>query len=241
MPGLPITAETLAARIAARLQPGRPTILGITGSVAAGKSTLAGQIAETLASTRRVEIISTDGFLFPNAILDPRGLTMRKGFPETYDISRLAETLAAARQGPVAVPGYSHSLYDIDPALTRCIDRPDLLLVEGLGFAPADEDSSVADALDSLIYLDASEGDLEHWFLSRFMALWHAAQTDAASLYARFLPLGEEGAREFARTVVWEGINLPNLRENIIHSRPLADTVVGKARDHALTLIRPKA
>lgn len=239
MPAAPITPETLARRIAAQLQPGRPAILGITGSVAAGKSTLAGQIAETLGPTHRVEILSTDGFLFPNAVLDPRGLSMRKGFPETYDISRLAETLVAARHGPVSVPGYSHSRYDIDPDLTRRIDRPDLLLVEGLGFAPVDEDRSVADALDSLLYLDAAEDDLEHWFLTRFMALWHAAGTDPASFYARFLPLGEEGAREFARTVVWEGINLPNLREHIIYARPLADIVVGKARDHSLSLIRP--
>ncbi|TPE60166.1 type I pantothenate kinase [Sandaracinobacter neustonicus] len=238
----PISVEQLAALVATRHGDGvhGPTIAGLTGSVAVGKSTLAASLAAALAPYWRVEVIQTDGFLFPNAELESRGLLMRKGFPESYDSARLAATLEAARNGPVEVPAYSHSLYDVDPALTRRIDRPDILLVEGLGFAPVSGDSRVIHALDSLLYLDATEEDLEHWFLDRFMSYWRAAETDPTSFYAQFRHLSEAEARGFGRTVVWRQINLPNLHEHISRARPLADILVAKARDHSLKLVRPE-
>ena len=126
-------------------------IVGLTGSVAAGKSTLASAIAESLSGTLRVDMIQTDAFLLPNAELDARGLSLRKVFPESYDIARLRDTLDDARHAPVRVPGYSHTLYDVDESLSRTIDRPDLLLVEGLGLAPVGDDHRAAHALDALL------------------------------------------------------------------------------------------
>ena len=234
-----ITPGALGALIASRCEPGAVTVIGLTGSVAAGKSTLATELAAVLAPRLRVEVVQTDGFLLPNDELESRGLMRRKGYPETYDIAALSVTLEAARVRPVRIPGYSHALYDVDPALARTIDRPDLVLVEGLGFAPAGGDSSVAQSLDSLVYLDATEEDLEHWFVERFMALWRAAEQDPSSFYAQFRTMGETQARGFARTVVWRRINLPNLQEHIVRARPLADILLHKSRDHSLRLVRP--
>lgn len=214
--------------------PGEVLVVGLTGSVAAGKSTLAKQIADALAGQHRVEVVATDAWLLPNAVLDTRGLTLRKGFPESYDRDALAALPAAIRRGPVTVPGYSHDRYDVDPSLARSIAPPDLLILEGLGFSGP----GVADHVDVLIYLDADEADLEHWFLNRFMRLWHAAADDPASFYARFRSLDEAAARDFGR-MVWQTINLPNLRDHISHAKPRSDIVIGKRRDHALMLIRP--
>ncbi len=235
-----ITVQQIGALLAARSDPGDVMIAGITGSVASGKSTLASQIAEALSGAMRVEVVSTDGFLLPNAELDSRGLTMRKGFPESYDIDRLTRTLDAARRGAIKVPGYSHARYDVDEGLGRIVDRPDLLLVEGLGFAPISDDYRALQALDALVYVDATEEDLEHWFLERFMRLWQAAADDPDSFYARFRGMSEAEARGFARTVVWRGINLPNLQEHIVRARPHADVLVSKQRDHLLRLVRPE-
>jgi type I pantothenate kinase len=225
--------------IASRCNPGSVTIIGLTGSVAAGKSTLAEGLATELAPRLRVEIVQTDGFLLPNHELETRGLTLRKGYPESYDIANLVHTLQAARLRPVRIPGYSHSLYDVDLALSRMIDRPDLILAEGLGFAPASGDSRVHHALDGLVYLDATDEDLEHWFIERFMTLWHAAEQDPSSFYAQFRTLSEPEARDFARTVAWRRINLPNLRQHIVRARPLADILIEKSRNHSLRLVRP--
>ncbi len=228
----PITAAALAARLAAGAAPGAVHVVGLTGSVAAGKSTLAGQLAAALAPTHQVAVVSTDAWLLPNAVLDARGLTLRKGYPESYDADALAALPAAIRRGPVIVPGYSHVIYDTDPALARTIDRPDVLIIEGLGFA-----GTLVGAVDSLVYLDAAEDDLEHWFLARFMGFWHAAAGDPGSFYARFRSMDEAAAREFGR-MVWQTINLPNLRAHIAPVLPHADLVVRKARDHALALVR---
>jgi type I pantothenate kinase len=234
-----VSPRQLGALMAARRDPGDVMIVGITGSVAAGKSTLAAAIQTALAGELRVDVISTDGFLLPNAELDARGLLMRKGFPESYDIDRLARTLDRARSAAVPVPCYSHARYDVDETLSRTIDRPDLLLVEGLGFAPAGDDQRALQALDALLYVDATEEDLEHWFLERFMGLWHAAADDPDSFYTRFRDLGETEARGFARMAVWRAINLPNLHDHIVRSRAHADLLVLKERDHRLRLVRP--
>lgn len=234
-----ITPQAIGALLSARREAGEVMIAGLTGSVAVGKSTLALQIAESLTPGLRVDVISTDGFLLPNAELDARGLLMRKGFPESYDLERLCRTLDAARRGAVRVPVYSHMRYDVDEAEARLIQRPDLLLVEGLGLAPVGDDHRALQSLDALLYLDATEEDLEHWFLERFMALWNAAADDPTSFYARFREMGEMEARGFARTAVWRAINLPNLQAHIVRARPHADILLWKERDHRLRLVRP--
>jgi type I pantothenate kinase len=216
----------LAAR---RGTSGRGTfVIGITGGVAAGKSTLAAELADRMAvwpPGLAVEIIGTDGFLRDNATLEAAGLTLRKGCPETYDTAALAAAIVAVRSGRANFPGYSHSRYDIDPALTRTLHRPDILIVEGLGLGGA--------PVDVLVYVDAAEADLEVWYVARFMALWDAGRADAASFYARFAAMTPEQAEAFAHQV-WRGINLPNVREHIAPLRRIAGIVVEKSSGHAI-------
>ncbi len=227
-----ITPADLAARIAAARRPGEPLIVGITGSVAVGKTTLARQIAEALPENLTVEIVSTDGFLKPNAVLEAEGLMMRKGFPESFDRPAMATALAGLKHGPVVVPAYSHSIYDVDPAAARTVSGTDIALVEGLGLAP-DADGQ-RPPLDLLIYIDAAEDDIIAWFLARFMGLWEAAATDPTSFYARFRSMSEDEARGFALQV-WHGINRPNWIDHIARARPVADIIVTKALDHSLS------
>jgi len=220
----------LARRIADRASPGGVLIVGVTGSVAAGKSTLCAALKAALEPALRVEVVSTDGFLFPNAVLTARGTLMRKGYPETYDVEGLSAALEGVRAGPVTVPGYSHVVYDIDPALSREVARPDVLIVEGLGLTPRPE------GLDLLVYIDAAEADLEDWFAARFMDFWRAAESDPTSFYARFRAMTAPEAEAFARSMVWTQMNLPNLREHIVKARGEADIVVRKRADHSLML-----
>jgi len=225
----------LAARLAA-LRSGRDSLIaGLTGSVASGKTTLARALTDALDNTMSVETVSTDGFLFPNSVLAERELTLRKGFPETYDVEALGNALSALRLGEAAFPAYSHVTYDVDPALERRIARPDVLILEGLGFRPLSPPPRGADEPDVLIYLDATEEDLLAWFLERFLRLWNAARTDPASFYANFLHMSEPELLAFAQSV-WERINLPNLRENIAPLKQHADIVLFKTRDHAITI-----
>jgi type I pantothenate kinase len=223
----------LVQRLHARRQGRSPYLVGITGAVAAGKSTLAGELAAALAGVGPVEIVSTDGFLIDTATLVARGLLNKKGFPETYDAAALRAALAAIRNGPVTFPGYSHTIFDPDPALSRCIDPPGVLIVEGLGL----QDGPAALGLDTLVYLDADEADLEAWFAERFVALWREAEHDPASFYARFRAMDEAQTRKFAAEVVWRGINLPNLREHIVKARDLADVVVRIGPGHAIVAL----
>jgi type I pantothenate kinase len=230
-----IDLEALAARLAGGRRQGETFILGITGAVAAGKSTLARQLKDLLAPRAgAVEVVATDGFLFDNASLEARGLLNRKGFPETYDMAILRAALAAVRQGGATFPTYSHVTYDIDPNLARHLDRPDVLIVEGLGL----HEGAAALGLDLLIYLDADEAHLEVWFAERFLGFWRAAEKDPASFYARFRHMSEAEVRDFA-AMVWREINLPNLREHIVRARDIADVVVAKGADHAILSITP--
>lgn len=229
----PITPADLAARIAAHHRPGTPLVVGITGSVAVGKTTLAQALAAALAPRFRVEIVSTDGFLKPNAVLEAEGLSHRKGFPESFDTAAMASALAGLKSGPVTVPAYSHVTYDVDPAAARTVSGADIVLVEGLGLAPGPEGSRPP--LDLLVYIDSDEDDVVAWFLARFMGLWQAAATDPASFYARFRHMNEEEARAFALQV-WNGINRPNWLDHIARAKPVADIVVKKAGDHGLFL-----
>lgn len=225
-----MSVAALAGRIADRASPGGVLAVGVTGSVAAGKSTLCAALKTALEPGLRVEVVSTDGFLFPNAVLAERGTLPRKGRPETYDADGLAAALEGVRQGPVTVPGYSHLIYDIDPALARQVAPPDVLIVEGLGLTPRPA------GLDLLIYIDAEEADLEDWFAARFLDFWRAAETDPTSFYARFRGMSETETEAFARTVVWGQMNLPNLREDIVKARDEADIVVRKRADHSLVV-----
>jgi len=227
--------DRVVRSVAARARPGEPLVVGITGAVAAGKSTFAGQLRDALAAQGpRTELVCTDGFLMTNERLTELGLLDQKGFPPSYDQAAMHAALAAARKGPAVFPAYSHVIYDVDPALARTVEAPDVLIVEGLNLHHrAQPQPPSPDPVDLLIYIDADEALLEAWFLERFMGLWDAAEHDPTSFYARFRPLGREGTLGLARQV-WEGINLRNLRENIVHARAGADLVVRKGEGHGV-------
>jgi type I pantothenate kinase len=230
MPSVADVAELIRARRGTRT----PFIVGITGAVAVGKSTLAAALAEVTAAwpeAPRVEVVCTDGFLLDNGTLEARGLMLRKGYPETYDAEGMRRALAGLRLGPADFPGYSHLTYDIDPALSRRIPPPDVLIVEGLGL----QEPAVL-GLDALLYLDADEDLLEAWFTERFLQFWRAAETDPASFYARFRQMSAEEVQALAVNV-WQRINLPNLREHIVRARDRADWVVCKGPGHAILAI----
>ena len=222
------------AQLRDRRPPAGPFIIGVTGSVAVGKSVFSNTLKATLEAwpeSPRVELAVTDGFLLPNAKLDAMGLATEKGFPVSYDTAGLRAALEGVRTGPALFPGYSHVTYDVDPGLGRTLDRPDVLIVEGLNLrlnSPGE-----ARLIDALIYLDAEETDLEAWFVARFMGLWASAEHDPGSFYARFRSLSAKQADGFAR-MVWTGINLRNLREHIVHARAEADLVVRKGADHGI-------
>lgn len=227
------TMTPVADLIRARRGEKSPFLVGITGAVAAGKSTFAAELQSALAAEGlAVEIVCTDGFLRDNAALDAAGILNRKGFPESYDVEAMRAALAAIRTGPIEVPVYSHAIYDLDPALVRRLAPPDVLIVEGLSL----HEGARALGLDALIYLDADEAHLEAWFTERLIGLWRAAEHDPTSFYARFRHFTEPEARAFAAQV-WAAINLPNLREHIVAGRGVADIVVSKGADHEILAV----
>jgi type I pantothenate kinase len=234
----PVDAATVADVLAECANPGEVLVVGVTGSVAAGKTTLCNAIATSLRSTLQVEVVSTDGFLQPNGVLEQKGLLLRKGYPETYDAELLCGALQRARWGPVRIPGYSHATYDRAAEFDRTIDRPDILIVEGLGLSPSGRHRDPAALLDLLVYVDASEEDLEAWFTSRFLKLWRQAEGNPASFYAKFRHLSEDATEAFAKQV-WANINLPNLREHIAPARRQADLIISKTAEHNMVLSTP--
>jgi type I pantothenate kinase len=224
--------------VRARAARSSPYLLGVTGAVGAGKSTFSAQLAgllTALPAPLTVEVVGADGFLMDNAALEALGFLNRKGFPESFDVQAMRRTLAAIRTGPAAFPGYSHTIYDIDPALTRQIEPPGVLIVEGLGL----HDGAAAAGLDALVYLDADEALIEGWFTARFLEFWRAAETDPKSFYARFRHLDEAGVRGVA-AMVWREINLPNLRDHISKARETADFVVTKGAGHQILSVRER-
>lgn len=209
-------------------------VIGLTGSVASGKTTLARSIVERLLPNAAIEMVSTDGFLHPNSYLNERGLLLRKGFPETFNHALMSQAISDVREGAATFPAYSHNTFDIVPELAREISQPDILLLEGLGFS-ARSAVRAANEPDLLIYLDATEEDLVFWYVERFVRLWRAAANDPTSFYAQWLHMSEDELRAFAVSV-WERINLPNLQEHIAPMKDAADIVLLKSRDHKVTM-----
>ena len=225
----------LRARFGRRL-PDQAFVLGITGGVAAGKTTFAEMLREKMMlwpEEPRVEIVSTDGFLFSNKVLAERQLSTRKGFPESYDVEALKRAIGALKQTrPVKVPLYSHMTYDVDPTAFQEVSGAAIVVLDGLhlGRVRSDAESRL---IDQLVYLDAIEADIESWFRDRLFPLMVAGRSDPNSFYYGFRNLDDAAAHEFVSRV-WAGINLPNLREHIVRDRDDADIIVHKARDHAV-------
>ncbi|HEU5217713.1 MAG TPA: type I pantothenate kinase [Gemmatimonadales bacterium] len=226
-----------------------PYILGIAGSVAVGKSTTARVLRALLArwpDHPRVDLVTTDGFLYPNRILEERGLMARKGFPESYDVKRLLRfvTSLKAGVGEVTVPVYSHLVYDIIPEEHQIVRQPDILILEGLnvlegGPRPPDDGARVfvSDYFDFSIYVDAAEAHVKEWFLQRFRRLRETAFRDPKSYFQKYAHLSEAEATAFAGRV-WEEINGANLRENILPTRERAHLILEKSADHRVERVR---
>ncbi|MFD7730743.1 type I pantothenate kinase [Kitasatospora phosalacinea] len=220
-----------------------PFIIGVAGSVAVGKSTTARLLQALLArwpEHPRVELVTTDGFLLPNAELRRRGLMARKGFPESYDRRALMRFVADVKAGKerVTAPVYSHLVYDIVPDERLVVERPDILIVEGLNvLQPALPGTdgrtrmAVADYFDFSIYVDARTDDIEAWYLDRFRKLRQTAFQDPNSYFRRFTEVPEEEAMDYGRQV-WRTINRPNLLENVLPTRGRATLVLQKGQDH---------
>ena len=217
----------------------RPYVIGIAGSVAAGKSTFSRLLRATLQSLRpdlRVALVATDGFLHPTAILEDRDLMRRKGFPESYDLRRMLSFLIALKSGErdLKIPTYSHHHYDIVPGQFETIDSPDVVLFEGLNVLQTGRAPVVAsDYFDYSIYLDADPADIEAWYVERFLVLQRTVFQEPTSYFHGFASLDHEGAIATARGF-WHDINLPNLRENILPTRERARVVVRKTSSHSV-------
>lgn len=218
-----------------------PFVIGIAGSVAVGKSTVARLLRELLTrweSTPRVELITTDGFLYPNAELERRGLMERKGFPESYDRRALLRFVSRIKAGApeVTAPFYSHLAYDIVPDAEIRVNSPDVLIVEGLNVLQPPTPGrqlAVSDLFDFTVYVDARTSDIARWYEERFLSLQRGAFSNPKSYFHRFASLTEEEARARASSI-WKAINEPNLVENILPTRPRATLVLRKGPNHAV-------
>ena len=237
--------ETFLGHLHARV----PYVIGIGGSVAAGKSTIARLLQALLGrwpDHPRVDLVTTDGFLYPNAVLEARGLMSRKGFPESYDVRSLLAFLAALKAGDeeVRAPVYSHLTYDIVEGGENVLQSPDIVIVEGVNVlqTPARRGRTeasvvVSDFFDFSIYVDASEQDLEDWYVKRLLVLRETSLTDPRSYFNFLTRSTEEDTRNFGSSV-WREINLANLRENIAPSRERAHLVLEKGNDHRVKRVR---
>ena len=226
-----------------------PFVIGIAGSVSVGKSTFSRTLRDLLARNPEhpeVGLITTDGFLYPNAELERRGLMGRKGFPESYDQRAFLRFLSAVKSGQEAVqaPVYSHLVYDIVPDQSVEVKRPDILLVEGLNLlqpartrADGRTSLAVSDFLDFSIYLDARRSDLQTWYTDRFLALRSTAFSDPQSYFHKFASLSDEAARGLALEI-WTSINQRNLIDNILPTRGRARLVLRKGADHRVERVR---
>jgi len=220
-----------------------PFIIGIAGSVAVGKSATARILKELLArwpSSPKVDLVTTDGFLYPNEILRRDNLMERKGFPDSYDIGALLRFLSGIKSGErnVRAPLYSHLTYDVLQGEYVTIDRPDILIFEGINVLQTRELPKdgraipvVSDFFDFSIFLDADEELIHRWYIDRFMRLRETAFRNPESFFHRYSKLSRDAARAIAEGL-WNNINLKNLRENILPTRPRADLILRKGADH---------
>lgn len=222
-----------------------PYIIGVAGSVAVGKSTTSRILRSLLArwpNHPKVDLITTDGFLYPNRVLEERDLMQRKGFPESFDIDRLRRFLSDVKAGlrHVEAPVYSHFSYDIMPDETAVVDQPDILIVEGLNVLQPwtmDEQSEpqpfISDFFDFSIFLDADEESIRRWYIERFLNLRRTSFTDPKAYFHRYAQLNDKEATEIADSI-WMLINRTNLRRNILPTRQRAQLILRKGDDHRI-------
>lgn len=226
-----------------------PYIISVAGSVAVGKSTTARVLQALLSnwpSTRKVELITTDGFLHANAVLQQRNLMKRKGFPESYDMHRLVKFVADLKSGKerVTAPVYSHLIYDIVADSHKVVEQPDIVVLEGLNVLQSGMDYPhdphhvfVSDFVDFSIYVDAPEALLEKWYINRFLKFRQGAFSDPDSYFHHYAKLAESEAVGIA-TSLWQEINLRNLRQNIHPTRERASLILTKTENHEVNSIR---
>jgi pantothenate kinase, bacterial type len=225
------------------MAPKVPYVIGVAGSVAVGKSTFARILQALLCrwpDHPQVDLLTTDGFLYPNAVLEERGIMDRKGFPESYDTRALLAFLRAVKSGQAEVqaPVYDHLHYDIVPGESVVVRRPDIVIVEGLNVLQVDREATefVSDYFDFSIYVDADEADIEEWYVQRFFALRESVFRNPDSYFRHFAELTDAEAEATARGI-WERINGRNLRENIAPTKNRASLILHKAGDHRVTQV----
>jgi type I pantothenate kinase len=233
-----------AATFLGSAPPRVPYVIGVAGSVAVGKSATSRVLQELLArwpSHPQVDLVTTDGFLLPRAELERRDLLQRKGFPESYDQRRLLRFMSELKSGAeeVVAPVYSHLAYDIVPGEFQNVRQADIVIVEGLNVLQTGTGRTgfVSDFFDFSIYVDASEADIEYWYVERFLALRETVFRNPSSYFHRYAALSNEEAVTTARTL-WRSINLVNLQQNIAPTRDRAHLILEKGRDHAVRRVR---
>ena len=233
--------QRVSATFLGSMSPRVPYVIGVAGSVAVGKSTFA-RILQALLSRwpnhPKVDLITTDGFLYPNSVLTERNLMDRKGFPESYDTRSLLAFLRAVKSGEpeVTAPVYDHVAYDVLPDETVVVRQPDIVIVEGLNVLQVDREGTefVSDYFDFSIYVDADVADIEDWYVQRFFTLRESVFRDPQSYFRNFADLNDEEAELTARQI-WATINGRNLRENIAPTRGRASLIIRKERDHRVS------